>query len=56
MDLDFKTAILSSLAVGIIGYLTIPYLNSIWFEGNSIPQLIDTVFQWGICGTWLGGG
>lgn len=53
-DLDMKTAVFSSLAVGTIGYLTLTYLDSIWFKSNSIPQLIDTVVQWGLCGTWLG--
>ena len=52
--LDFKTSILSSLAVGLIGYFTINYLDSIWFEGNSIPYLIDAVVQWGLVGLWLG--
>ena len=53
-NLDFKTALLASLAVGLIGYFTLPYLNSIWFQGNSIGPLIDTVVQWGLCGSWLG--
>ncbi len=51
---NFMTSFLSALSVGIISYLTIPYLNSIWFEGNSIPELIDAVAQWAICGAWLG--
>lgn len=53
-NLDFKTALLSSLAVGAIAYLTIPYLNSIWFESNTIGYLVDWVAQWGLVGTWLG--
>ena len=53
-NLDFKTAVLASLAVGLIGYFTIAYLYSIWFESDSIPYLIDTIVQWGICGAWLG--
>lgn len=52
--LDFKTALLSSLAVGFIGYLTIPYLNAIWFEDNSIGYFIDAIVQWGLVGAWLG--
>ena len=52
--LDMKTIVLSALAVGATGYLTIPYLNSIWFETNSIGYLIDTVVQWGLVGAWLG--
>ncbi|MBK6930375.1 MAG: hypothetical protein IPH12_05715 [Saprospirales bacterium] len=53
-NLDFKTALLSSLAVGAIAYLTIPYLNSIWFENNTLAYLIDWVGQWGLVGAWLG--
>lgn len=52
--LDFKTALLASLAVGATGYLTTSYLNSVWFESNSIGHLIDTVVQWGLVGAWLG--
>jgi hypothetical protein len=53
-DLDMKTALLASLSVGLIGYFTINYLNTIWYETNSIPDLIDAVVQWGIVGGWLG--
>lgn len=53
-NLDFKTALLGSLAVGAIGYLTIPYLNSIWFESNTLGYVVDTVVQWGAVGAWLG--
>ncbi|MFN0015134.1 MAG: hypothetical protein ACKVU2_11360 [Saprospiraceae bacterium] len=53
-NLNFKTTLLASLAVGGIGYLTTSYLNSIWFETNSMGHLIDTVAQWGLAGAWLG--
>jgi len=53
-DLDIKTALMASLSVGLIGYFTITYLDSVWFETNSIPYLIDTIVQWGIVGAWLG--
>jgi len=53
-NLDFKTALLSALAVGTIAYLTIPYLNSIWFDENTIGYIIDLVAQWGLVGVWLG--
>lgn len=52
--LDFQTALLSSLAVGIIGYLTINYTNTIWFETSSVGYLIDAVVSWGLVGAWLG--
>ncbi|MBK7635574.1 MAG: hypothetical protein IPJ13_15825 [Saprospiraceae bacterium] len=48
------TSIMASVTVGVIGYLTTEYTNSIWFETNSIPDLIDAVVSWAICGTWLG--
>ncbi|HAQ37915.1 MAG TPA: hypothetical protein DCQ58_05340, partial [Saprospirales bacterium] len=53
-NLTFTNALLSSLAVGFIGYFTVTYLNSIWFEGNTIPELIDVVVSWGLVGVWLG--
>ncbi len=53
-ELDMKTVVLSSLAIGITGYLVISYLNSVWFSTNSMGYLIDTIVQWGLCGIWLG--
>lgn len=51
---DFMTSLLASLAVGTIGYLTIPYLHQVWMETNSTGYLIDTVVAWGLVGAWLG--
>jgi len=51
---NMTTTLLASISVGLIGYLTIPYLNSIWFETSSIGYLIDAVVQWGLVGVWLG--
>lgn len=53
-DRNFVNTLLASLAVGLIGYLTLPYLNSIWFESSTVGYLIDTVVQWGAVGLWLG--
>lgn len=53
-NLNMTTAVRASVSVGIIGYLTIPYLNSVWFENNSIGHLVDAVVQWGLVGVWLG--
>lgn len=50
----FLTVLTTSLAVGLIGYFTINYLDTIWFKGTSIPDLIDAVVQWGVVGIWLG--
>lgn len=53
-NLTLTTALSASLAVGTMAYLTIPYLNSIWFETNTIGYLIDLVVMWGVVGLWLG--
>lgn len=51
---NIKSAIMVSVSVGLIGYLTTSYSNSIWFELNSLPDLIDVIIVWSLCGTWLG--
>jgi hypothetical protein len=53
-NLNLSTALQASVAVGLIGYLTIPYLDSIWFETNSLGHLVDAVASWGLVGLWLG--
>lgn len=53
-SVNISNATMASLAVGAIAYLTIPYLNSIWYESNTIGYVIDLVVQWGIIGVWLG--
>ncbi len=52
--LSMLTSVQASVAVGIMGYLTISYLHSIWFESNSIGYLIDAIVSWGLVGIWLG--
>jgi len=52
--LNFKKVMMTSLAVGIIAYLTIPYLSSIWFKTNSLPDLIDGIVPWALIGLVLG--
>lgn len=51
---DLVTAIKTSLVVGLVAYLTIPYLNSIWFEGSSLGHLADAIVPWTLVGAWLG--
>ncbi len=51
---SFQTILTSCIAVGLIGYFTIPYLNSIWFETPTIAYLIDAVGSWGLVGLWFG--
>jgi len=53
-QLTFSNSILASLSVGFIGYFTINYLNHIWFESSSIPDLIDAIVPWALIGAWLG--
>lgn len=53
-DFGMVNTILASLGVGFVGFLTITYLSSIWYTVNIIPELLDTVVQWGLCGVWLG--
>ncbi len=53
-EIDVKSAMMSAVAVGLIGYFTISYLNSIWFETDSIPDLIDAIVPWALTGAWLG--
>jgi hypothetical protein len=50
---SFQTILISSLAVGIIGYLNFPYLNSIWYEIPTKMDLVDAVVSWGLVGFWL---
>lgn len=53
-NLTFSNTLLTSLAVGFIGYLTVNYINSIWFEGNTLAALLDVIVSWGVIGAWLG--
>jgi hypothetical protein len=53
-QLNFMKVLTGCLIVGIISYLTIPYLNTIWFKTDSIPDLIDAIVQWGLVGAFLG--
>ena len=52
--LTFKKVMTTSLVIGMIAYLTIPYLNAIWFKSNSLPGLIDAVVPWALIGLVLG--
>lgn len=53
-SLNMKTSVLTCLGIGIIGYLVINYLDSIWFQTNSLPDLIDAIVPWTVIGIWLG--
>lgn len=51
---SFRTMILSSIFVGVMGYLSIVYAESIWYEIPSLMDLIDGVIGWALVGAWLG--
>lgn len=53
-NVNIQVAVIIALSVGLIGWMNITYQESIWFETNSLPQLLDVVVQWGLVGTWLG--
>jgi hypothetical protein len=53
-SIDIKKAITVCLIVGLTGYLTTEYSTAIWFKSNSIPDLIDAIIPWTLCGVWLG--
>ncbi|MBC7884669.1 MAG: hypothetical protein H7X99_04300 [Saprospiraceae bacterium] len=53
-NITMQTTVISAIVVGLISYLTTSYTNSIWFETNSIPDLIDAVVSWALAGAWLG--
>ena len=52
---SFLTTFLSSLLIGIIGYLFIPYSMNIWFEApGAATNFVDVLVAWGLCGLWFG--
>lgn len=51
---SFQITFIASIAVGIISYLTNGYATAIWFEVPSMPDLIDAIVAWALCGGWLG--
>lgn len=51
----FGTTFISSILIGVAGYLFIPYSGHIWFENpGATTHLIDALVSWGLCGLWLG--
>lgn len=46
---------ISSLLIGVVGYLFIPYSGYIWYQTpGATTNLIDAIVSWGACGIWLG--
>jgi hypothetical protein len=52
--INIKNGVLTCLGVGLAYYLTTHYLGNVWYQKNSIPELIDAVVAWSLCGAWLG--
>lgn len=53
-SINMKSAVMVSVGIGLIGYFTTSYALSIWYELNSIPELLDVISSWALCGIWLG--
>jgi hypothetical protein len=53
-QINLKNGLLTCLAFGLAHYFTTYYLDNVWYHKNSIPDLIDAVVAWSICGLWLG--
>ena len=51
---SMQTIVITTLAVGFIGYLTDVYTKSIWFDTKTLADLIDVIVGWGVVGVWLG--
>jgi hypothetical protein len=52
---SFLITFISSLLIGVAGYLYIPYAGHTWFETpGETTNLIDAIVSWGLCGIWLG--
>ena len=51
----FGGIFISTLLIGVAGYLYIPYANHIWWEQpGAVTNLMDVLISWGLCGLWLG--
>lgn len=53
--LNFTAILISSLFVGMIVFLNVPYTYHIWFQTfDLLAYFIDMLVGWGLCGIWLG--
>jgi hypothetical protein len=54
-SINFRTALLASLGLGLIVFMNSYYTNFIWYKNFDIKaSLIDAVVSWGLVGVWLG--
>jgi hypothetical protein len=52
--ISYLNVVLCCLAVGMINYLTGPYISHVWFETSSIGSLVDNLVSWGVIGLFWG--
>ena len=51
----FGGIFISTILIGIVGYLFIPYSNHMWYQTpGAITNFVDVLLSWGLCGIWLG--
>ena len=53
-DTSMKNALLLCVGVGLTSYFTSSYMDTIWYQTNSLPDLVDAIVPWSIIGAWLG--
>jgi hypothetical protein len=52
---SFGTTFISTLLIGVVGYLFITYSLYIWYQTpGAMTNLVDALVSWGLCGLWLG--
>ena len=51
----FLITLISTILIGVAGFLFIPYSNHIWYQTpGATTHLLDAIVAWGLCGLWLG--
>ena len=53
-ELNFTKSLFFAIAIGLIGFLSVTYLNTIWFKNHAWASLLDVFASWGLVGAWLG--
>lgn len=53
-ELNFMKSFCFSITIGLIGFLSVTYLNTIWFKNPALDDLLDVFVSWGLVGAWLG--
>ena len=52
---SFKTILIASVSIGLIGFLNHSYTNYIWYHAPGVyMDLLDAVVGWGLVGLYLG--